>query len=911
MNYSKIPLVPLVAALTLSSQGAVAADTPAPQKRPNFIIILADDMGYGDPTCFGGSIPTPNIDKMAEEGMRFTDFHSSGTVCSPTRAGLVTGLYQQRTGVDGVVTADPKCAAYTLGVDPEKFTTFPQLLAKANYKTAIFGKWHLGYLEKYNPMNFSFDRFVGYISGNIDYISHYDRMGTYDWWHGRKQVKEEGYSTHLITKHAVNYIKENKDNPFCIYVAHEAVHSPMQGPTDVIQRGPDKVKGQRRNNKAVFKDMLQEMDKGVGQVIQAVKDAGIADNTLVIFTSDNGPMQFSSPGPLKGRKGSIYEGGHRVPTVAWWPGTIKAGTETGETAISIDIVPTMMDLADIKTRQKFDGVSLKPVLTGGALAPRKLFWRKGGLSPFSSSWDCKDSDKAIRDGKWKLVAKPYYKSVMLYDLENDLGESKNLAAAHPERVAQMKADLMKWETEIIGTLPYNILTEEEFKTKNRQRNGKKKSGKKSPQPNFVLLFVDDLGWSNLGYRDAAFESPNIDRLARDGLDFQQAYIAGPACSPSRGTLLTGKHPAQLQLVRHIPGGTQHGFDKFGRTTRKLNFWKTDPARFPSANWLALTHETYAEALGKLGYYNLFIGKWHLGHEEYHPVHQGFDRQVGTSNYGAPASYYPPYFLNSAVLADEKERYLTDKLTDEAVEFIDTYNNPQPFMLTFWYYSAHTPHQGRRDLVKHFENKGLTGKRAHFAAMVKAVDESVGRIRGALARKGIAEDTILIFLSDQGGYFENKPFRGAKKKDTLYEGGARVPFIFHWPGVTKPGGKNNSVVQSTDIFPTLVEIAGGKPADYVHLDGVSLAPVIKMNNTLARGKPVFGYRAYEDLYASVREGDWKLLAYRSGKTKLYNLANDIGEQNDLASSEPEKTRALTDQLIDWEQDMGVESYSGVQ
>ena len=438
------------------------------------------------------------------------------------------------------------------------------------------------------------------------------------------------------------------------------------------------------------------------------------------------------------------------------------------------------------------------------------------------------------------------------------------------------------------------------------------TGLAAEKPNIVLFFVDDLGWSDLGYRNPVFESPNIDTLAREGLSFEQAYIACPTCSPSRSTLLTGKHPARLRLVRHIPGGPKFPeFDQYGRTEQEFNYWPTDPAHFPCRNWLPLEHSTYAEALKELGYYNLFVGKWHLGHEKYHPIHQGFDRQIGTSNYGHPRSYYPPYFKKSDVLAGENERYLTDKLTDEVVGFIEQYDKARPFMLSFWYYSVHGPHEGRKDLVKRFEARGMTGKYAHYAAMVKAVDESIGRVRLALQKKGIEKNTILIFLSDQGGYFENPPFHGGKRVDTLYEGGARVPFIFHWPGVTQPGAKNNSVVQSTDLFPTLVEIAGGDPARFGDLDGMSLLSTIAENGTLQRPEPIYGYRAYEDLYASVRHRDWKLLAYRSGTVKLYHIGRDIKEEKDLAEVYPEKVRELLDKLAAWEKEMGVEQYSGVQ
>ena len=432
------------------------------------------------------------------------------------------------------------------------------------------------------------------------------------------------------------------------------------------------------------------------------------------------------------------------------------------------------------------------------------------------------------------------------------------------------------------------------------------------KPNVVLFFVDDLGWYDLGFRNAEFESPHIDRLAEEGMSFERAYIPSPTCSPSRAALVTGQHPARLKLVRHIPVGPKHAaFDEFGRTEEEFNLWRTDPAQFPCRNWLPLEHTTYAEALGELGYVSAFLGKWHLGHEPFHPIHQGFDRQIGTSNFGHPGSYHPPYFKNGNPFAEENDRYLTDKLTDEAVRFIDRYERDEPFMLSMWYYNVHSPHQGRRDWVKHFESKGLTGKRAHYAAMVKAVDQSVGRIRDSIKQKGIERETILILLSDQGSLFEIPQLRGCKRVDTLCEGGARVPFLFHWAGVTTPGARNLSVVQSTDLFPTLVEIAGGDPAGFENLDGVSLLSTIKNNSVLQRGRPIFGYRAYEDLYASVRRGDWKLLACRSGEVSLYNVAADPKEEENVADGEPRRVREMLQQLVAWEKEMGVEQYSGVQ
>jgi arylsulfatase A-like enzyme len=437
------------------------------------------------------------------------------------------------------------------------------------------------------------------------------------------------------------------------------------------------------------------------------------------------------------------------------------------------------------------------------------------------------------------------------------------------------------------------------------------------RPNIVLFFVDDLGWNCLGYRNPdLFITPNIDQLAKEGIDFQQGYVAGPVCSPSRATLLTGQHPARLKMVRHVRTDTKNGIklihDDQGRPSHHL--LPTDPAQFPSKNWVDLEHVTYAEALKELGYYNMFLGKWHMGEEGFYPVDQGFDQQVGTTDRGSPSNYYPDYFTGSAVFETEDEQYLTDKLTDETVDFIEAWEGDQPFMVSLWYYNVHTPNIGRKDLLPLFEGReGFFGdpKREQLAAQIMAMDESVGRVRAALEENGLAENTVIIFTSDQGSLFEWAPYRGGKRIDTLCEGGARVPFIVSWPKGAKAGVRNESIVQTTDLFPTLVELGGGDPKDFENLDGVSLVSTLVDNSILDRAEPIYGYRAYEDLYSSVRKGDWKLLGYRSGKTSLYNVEADRVEQNDLATAHPEKVAELLNELKAWEKSMGVAQYSGFQ
>ncbi len=433
----RIVAIVVTAGATLALAEAPDAEKSNKADRPNIVIIMADDLGYGDTSPYGGWIKTPHLDRMAAEGMRFTDFHASGNVCSPTRAGLLTGRYQQRAGVPGVINADPKVAAHHHGLHVKE-VTFAECMKKAGYRTGLFGKWHLGYTKNFNPMHHGFDRFRGYVSGNVDYVSHYDRMGVYDWWDGLELIEEPGYVTHLITKHAVRFIEENKDEPFCVYIAHEAVHSPYQGPDDPAQRGPDARKNRSRpiDTKTAYRQMMEEMDRGVGDVLAVLERFELADNTLVFFFSDNGANPRGSNAPLRGFKGSNWEGGHREPAIARWPGRIKPGTVCAELCITLDVMPTMLALAgaSVPEGHKLDGVNLADVLRDAqSLGNRQLFW----------------NGRAMRDGPWKLiVGGKGQDGVGLYHLDDDIGEKDNLAAKHPDRVAAMLAAIARWKEDV-------------------------------------------------------------------------------------------------------------------------------------------------------------------------------------------------------------------------------------------------------------------------------------------------------------------------------------------------------------------------------------------------------------------------------------------------------------------------------
>ena len=404
---------------------------------------MADDLGYGDLSTYGGWIDTPSLDRMASEGLKFTDFHSNGAVCSPTRAALMTGRYQQRAGVPIVIFAPAHLPTHVDGLQDSEWT-FAEALQEAGYATAIFGKWHLGYYPQYNPVRHGFAEFKGYVSGNIDFFSHVDGAGRFDWWHDTEVSDEPGYVTTLINQHAVRFIEKRQAEPFCLYVAHEAPHFPYQGPGDNPQgfRSVGGFSGRQdlssEEIKQKYREMVVEMDRGVGSILDTLSQLGIAERTLVLFISDNGATPDGSNGTLRGHKGSVWEGGHRVPAIAWQPGSIQAGGQTHQLAASMDIWPTIAELSAIKPQpdRPLDGISLVPVLQGSNVERGPMYWSfMDGL--------------AMREGDWKLVVgEDGDEEPQLFDLSADIAEKTNLSEQEPERTAKMMRQARAWLEEV-------------------------------------------------------------------------------------------------------------------------------------------------------------------------------------------------------------------------------------------------------------------------------------------------------------------------------------------------------------------------------------------------------------------------------------------------------------------------------
>ncbi len=400
-------------------------------KPTNVIVILADDLGCGDMSLYDGWIETPRIDQMAREGVSFTDFHSNSSVCSPSRAAFMTGRYQQRVGIVDVIVGfrDKE------GLEPTELT-ISRLFKSAGYKTATFGKWHLGTDTCQNPIKHGFDEFIGFLNGGSNYLKHEK------WLDGVEIKNQDGYGTHIITEKSIDFIERNKDNPFFLYVAHQAVHNYYQIPSDPIDtKGRDTplsgVEAQRR-----YKIMLKDLDTEVGKILDALKENDLEDNTLVFFFSDNGDVRMNpNERPFRGGKFSNYEGGHRVPAVARWPGQIEAGWTSDELTVGMDLLPTIMDIVgiDIPSHRKLDGISFKDHLLNKAYLPdRQVFF---GYEPKLGT--------AMRDGDWKMLTKGDV--IELYDLSIDIKETTNVADKHPKRTQEMKAAIEDWKIEVTSS----------------------------------------------------------------------------------------------------------------------------------------------------------------------------------------------------------------------------------------------------------------------------------------------------------------------------------------------------------------------------------------------------------------------------------------------------------------------------
>lgn len=905
----------------------LCGDTFGTDAKPNVLFILADDLGYGDLSCYGATkVQTPNIDRLAKEGRRFTDAHSPCSVCTPSRYNLMTGQYAWRTWVGGstVWANDP------LLIDPDRFT-LADLFKKQGYATACIGKWHLGFgvpgiegwdnilgpdynLElKPGPLELGFDYFWGF--PHVGQLPHFiienhrvlglekndpvritpDKREGFELDYlnrprsglaanlgvegGTNAMYEHEELCNMLTHRAVEWLDNApQDQPWFLYLAHRNIHGPhipdprFKGKSEIGERG----------------DFLLEFDDSIKQVLGALERNGMKENTLVIFVSDNGGVYKYSPidypednghrlnGPLRGQKTTVYEGGHRVPMVARWPGRIPAGSESDAMVALTDVMATFADFfgEDLPVNAAEDSFSfLGPLLAQQDRQVRRTAMVNDSYRELLS----------IRQGPWKLIdgqggggarapKLPNKKKPpkQLYHLGSDLAERHNQFKKNPKKVRELKALLQRY----------------------------KREGRSAPvnrRPNFLVFAIDDLNdyvGCLAGHPNAL--TPNLDRLAGKGVLFTHAYCNAPVCNPSRASIWTGLRPTTTGIVSNRSGWfrARPGFGQVVSMPQALA-----ATGYSTAGFGKLFH---------LGSNNGIAGEW---------------QRVNTFSYGPiqlPKLNFPTgdRIADWGVPDDDNENAASydPAIADRVIDMLED-RHDKPFFIGCGFFRPHTPLYAAQkwfdlhprenialpktipndvdDLVyfgkrprreQDIEAPGLftqdwaeeSGKWKQvlqaYLASTSAMDFQLGRVLDALeADKPLAENTYIICFSDHGWHLGEKRHWG---KAALWEQTTHVPFIIVGPDIPK-GVRCEHPVDLLNIYPTVMDYARVERPHV--LEGHSLRPVLE-NADAEWPHPVL--TTFVDHHA-LRTARWRYIRYASGEEELYDHDNDPEEFENLA------------------------------
>lgn len=840
MTVLRIALVAWAAAVTVAAEA----------RPPNVILILADDLGWADLGCYGSRYhETPHIDRLAANGMRFTDAYAAGSNCQPTRAALLSGQYSPRTGVYTVGSAQrwdtsrrPLVPVENREHLPAGTATIADVLRSAGYATGMFGKWHLG--DQHDPPSGrGFAEAV--IAGGSVQQGHFGfRPQPF------MEVPPGAYLADFLTDQAVDFIGRHRAGPFLLYLPHFAVHSPFEAPLDRIERFADKPPvGDQKS--PVYAAMLASLDASIGRIVAALEQGGIADDTLVIFTSDNGGVggyareglpsqEITDNRPLRGGKGMFYEGGIRVPFIATWPGTIRPGTTCGEPVSSIDLLPTLATLAGAtRPEQPIDGADLGPLLRQGGGRPldRGLHWHFPGYlgagEDHAGSYTWRTTPVGvIRAGRHKLIERFEDNSVELYDLEADPGEARDLAATEPELAGTLAARLAAWRESVGAPMPV-------------RRTPVSAAAPPSPpptrQPNILFIAVDDLRPELGCYGRREIHSPHIDRLAARGMLFERAYCMVPVCGASRASLMTGIRPTPSRFLVY---DTAIDHDAPHVTPLHTHF---------------RTHAYQTVSLGKvLHVKGDAAAGW--SKPEWQPALPMYATPASLETYRKRSQRDPRLRGPATEAADRPdERYGDAVLATQAIAELEQLARGGPFFLGVGFLKPHLPFvapqrfwdlydPARIELPDHrhrptdvpaaalsswgelrcyadMPGEGpLTDEQARrlihgYRACVSFVDEQIGRLLDAVDRLGLADDTIIVLWGDHGW---NLGEHGLWCKHVCYETTMRAPLIVAAPG--KPGGgRARGLVEFIDIYPSLCELAGLPLPP--HLEGTSFVPLL--------------------------------------------------------------------------------------
>ena len=917
---------------------------------PNIVLILADDFGWGDASCNNPVSPlkTPAIDRIAKEGIRFTNAHTSSAVCTPTRYGLLTGRYPWRSYLKKEVLA-----YYAPALITADQTTVASYLKSQGYRTAGFGKWHLGldwtpvkgdpmkWRSHWNtrdvrvaakvakgidhtkpfrnsPIDIGFDTYFGTPSNcsRMPFFIEDNRVA------GNPQRSKNGMLRDpacardkvddIYVAKAIGFMeaheKQHADRPFFIYLPLNAIH----GAVTVPQRFTG------RNGMTKREDKILWANESVGKILAALDRMKLTDDTLLIFTTDNGPINSPTArekghqptGPYRGLKTTVWDGGTRVPFVARWPRHIPVGATTDQLIGLTDMLATFAALcgSPLPKGAGPDSVNQLPVL----LQQKDDIVQRPALVTASYA-----GFLTIRDDEWKAVfgtkwtgghpgnnyGGPSPKGTppddpdigQLFNIADDPFEEKDLWDSHPDVVKKLRDELQ--------------VIKQKDKTDNLSGvNSKDVSAK----PNVVLIFSDDMGYSDLPkFGKSEIPTPGIDRLANEGVLFTDAYVTAPICVASRMGLMTGQYQQRFGIYGNI-----YGEDK----TR-----------------LFRQQTLMSQVFQKAGYHTAHVGKWHLSgnkrmqYETAGPRERGFDESVAIR--GGDSAFWKgtPVFRNGKQFPAPE--YLTDFWGTEACAFIDR-NRSRPFFLYLAFNAVHSPmHALDADQEKFPDVKD--NNRRIYDGMLLSMDRSIGRVLDRLDRHGIADNTIVIFLNDNGGgestaryaghsrnYANNKPLRGFKFD--LFEGGVRVPMILRWPGRVPKGKVYREMVSSMDVYPTLVGAAGLQMPKGQPTDGIDLLPFVKGDNKtkphewlcwqnrswLPRKKGGSVTPTPKVHNSAIRKGNWKLVRLNEKigadtpppDWRLYDLTKDIGEQNDVAGQNTDVVNELGAHFATWRSSM---------
>jgi N-acetylglucosamine-6-sulfatase len=849
--------------------------------KPDVIYFMADDLGYADVGFNGGKdIPTPHLDQLAASGAVLQQYYVQH-VCSPTRAALMTGRYPIRYGLQqGVIRPGDK---YGL---PLAERTLSLALREAGYTTAITGKWHLGEFDPaYLPTRRGFDIQYGHFFGALDYSTHM-RGQQRDWYRNDQPSAEEGYTTRLLAKEASRIVTEQpKGKPLFLYVPFNAVHSPYH-----TAPGREKEFAQLPKARREYATMLSEMDTAIGGILAALDDAGRRERALIIFSSDNGGIGPADNGMLRGRKGTPYEGGHRVAACVSWKGRIKPGSTITEPLHVVDWFPTLAGIAGIPTDathqpRPFDGRDILPVLTGSAKSPHE-----------SILIHHDEVSSAVRAGDWKLV-KHYGKGnarkksaagTELFNLAADPGEKNNLATAEPKLLAELEAKLAAFVSGAIA--PRSDPT----------GMGPKKTAKK--QPNVLFLLCDDLRPDALGsYGSKHVKTPHLDALAARGVRFANAFCTTSLCSPSRASILTG-----LYAHRH---GVRNNFTEL-------------PASLP--HWPGRLRES--------GYTTAYMGKWHMGEDNDAP-RPGFDTFITHKGQG---KYFDTEWSVNGERRETPKGYYTTVVTDYALDWLKKQEAGKPWALCIGHKAPHSFYFPEEKYARTFDQvpvpypasafqladkpewitqrldtwhgiygplfewrKQFPDRRPEamkdFSNMVRAywgtvlsVDDSMGRLTAWLRESGQLDNTVIVFMGDNG-LLEGE--HGMVDKRTAHEPSIRIPILASGPGL--PAGKVvDGQVLAMDTAPSILDLCGAPALEKIQ--GRSWKALANTGDPAWRTAWFYEYNyekqfPYTPNIRALRTDEWKFIRYPHGDgspdnhmAEMYHLKQDPAESKNLAN-----------------------------